>query len=107
MEKTQANFQPLTPIHFLERAATVYPDHLAVVHGDVRYDYAELYRRCRRLARALRGRGIGRGDTVSILAPNIPAILESHYGVPMAGAVQNTINTRLDADTVAFILEHA
>ena len=107
MEKTQANFQPLTPIHFLERAATVYPDHLAVVHGDVSYDYAELYRRCRRFASALRGRGIGRGDTVSILAPNIPAILESHYGVPMAGAVLNTINTRLDADTIAFILEHA
>jgi len=101
MEKAQANFQPLTPIHFLERAASVYPDHLAVVHGDVRYDYAELYRRCRRLASALRGRGIGRGDTVSILAPNIPAILESHYGVPMASATLNTINTRLDADTIA------
>lgn len=102
MEKTQANFQPLTPIHFLERAASVYPDHLAVVHGDVRYDYAELYRRCRRLASALRGRGIGRGDTVSILAPNIPAILESHYGVPMASATLNTINPSVqDAAVVA------
>jgi len=105
--KNPANYQPLTPIHFLQRAAAVYPEHTAVIDGDRRYSYAELYRRCRRLASALRGRGVGRGDTVSILAPNGVAILEAHYGVPMAGAVLNTINTRLDAETVAFILGHA
>ena len=106
MNKTEANFKPLTPLHFLDRAAAVYPNHVAVIHGERRYDYAELCRRSRMLASALRGRGVERGDTVSIIAPNIPAILEAHYGVPMAGAILNPINTRLDADTVAFILEH-
>ena len=106
MNKTEANFKPLTPLHFLDRAAAVYPNHIAVIHGERRYDYAELYRRSRKLASALRGRGVERGDTVSIIAPNTPAILEAHYGVPMAGAVLNPINTRLDPDTVAFILEH-
>ena len=105
--KNPANYKPLTPIHFLSRAASVFPRHTAVIDGDRRWCYAELYERCRRLASALQGRGIGRGDVVSIIAPNIPAILEAHYGVPMAGAVLNTINTRLDAGTVAFILEHA
>ena len=107
MNKTEANFQPLTPLHFLDRAAAVYPNHIAVIHGERRYDYAELCRRSRKLASALRGRGVERGDTVSIIAPNTPAILEAHCGVPMAGAILNPINTRLDPDTVAFILEHS
>ena len=107
MNKTEANFQPLTPLHFLDRAAAVYPNHIAVIHGERRYDYAELCRRSRKLASALRGRGVERGDTVSIIAPNTPSILEAHYGVPMAGAILNPINTRLDPDTVAFILEHS
>jgi fatty-acyl-CoA synthase len=100
------NHAPLTPLSFLVRAAEIYPDKVAVVHGATRYTYAELYRRCRRLADALRQRGVGRGDTVSVLAPNVPALLEAHYGVPMAGGVLNAINYRLDAASVRFILEH-
>jgi fatty-acyl-CoA synthase len=101
-----ANHQPLTPLLFLERAAQVFPDHLAVVHGATRRRYRELRDRCVRLAHALAQRGIGRGDTVAALLPNIPEMLECHYGVPMAGAVLNTINTRLDAATIAYILDH-
>ncbi|HKC42679.1 MAG TPA: acyl-CoA synthetase [Burkholderiales bacterium] len=101
-----ANFAPLTPISFLPRAAEIHPDRIAVVHGDRRLTYAECYARARRLASALARRGIGRGDTVSAMLPNVPAMLEAHFGVPMLGAVLNTINTRLDADTVAYILEH-
>jgi fatty-acyl-CoA synthase len=101
-----ANHQPLTPLLFLERAAQVFPDHLAVVHGPVRRRYRDLRDRCVRLADALARRGIGRGDTVAALLPNIPEMLECHYGVPMAGAVLNTINTRLDAATIAYILDH-
>jgi fatty-acyl-CoA synthase len=101
-----ANHQPLTPLLFLERAAQVFPDHLAVVHGATRRRYRELRDRCVRLAHALAQRGIGRGDTVAGLLPNIPEMLECHYGVPMAGAVLNTINTRLDAATIAYILDH-
>jgi fatty-acyl-CoA synthase len=101
-----ANHQPLTPLLFLERAAQVFPDHLAVVHGATRRRYRELRDRCVRLAHALARRGIGRGDTVAALLPNIPEMLECHYGVPMAGAVLNTINTRLDAATIAYILDH-
>ena len=107
LEKTPANFQPLTPLGFLERSATTYPEHAAVIHGDRQYSYAELYRRCRQLASALGKRGIGKNDTVSILAPNVPAMLEAHYGVPMIGAVLNTLNIRLDAKTIAFILDHS
>lgn len=101
-----ANHQPLTPLLFLERAAQVFPDHLAVVHGAVRRPYRELRDRCVKLAHALSRRCIGRGDTVAALLPNIPEMLECHYGVPMAGAVLNTINTRLDAATIAYILDH-
>jgi fatty-acyl-CoA synthase len=101
-----ANHQPLTPLLFLERAAQVFPDHLAVVHGATRRRYRELRDRCVALAHALAQRGIGRGDTVAALLPNIPEMLECHYGVPMAGAVLNTINTRLDAATIAYILDH-
>jgi len=106
LERNPANHQPLTPLLFLERAAQVFPGHLAVVHGSLRQDYRTLRDRCVRLAAALHRRGIGRGDTVAALLPNIPAMLECHYGVPMAGAVLNTINTRLDAPTIAYILEH-
>ena len=104
--KNPANYEPLTPISFLERSATVYPNHIAMIHGDWRYSYSEFYERSKRLASALAGRGIGVGDTVSIMAPNIPAVLESHFGVPMCGAVLNALNTRLDAKTIAFILDH-
>lgn len=106
LERCAANHQPLTPLLFLERAAQVFPDHVAVVHGALRRPYRELRDRCVRLASALARRGIGRGDTVAALLPNIPEMLECHYGVPMAGAVLNTINTRLDADTIAYILDH-
>ena len=101
-----ANFQPLTPLGFLQRAAHTYPGRVAIVHGDATTTYADFYARTRRLAGALAARGIGAGDTVAIMAPNTPAMLEAHYGVPMAGAVLNPINTRLDAETVAFILGH-
>ncbi len=103
----EANFQALTPLRFLERSAAVYPDKTAVIHADTRYSYAQFHDRCRRLASALRQRGIASGDTVSVMAPNVPAMLECHYGVPMAGAVLNALNYRLDAGTIAFILDHA
>jgi len=107
LDRNPANFQPLTPLTFLERAAAVFSDHTAIVHGPLRRSYAEFYARARRLASALAKRGIKRGDTVSVLLANTPAMLECHYGVPMAAAVLNTINTRLDAATVAFQLDHA
>ena len=105
--RRDANFRPLTPIDFLRWAATTHPTRLAIAHDDQRFDYATFGARCRRLADALRKRGIGRGDAVSVLAPNIPALLEAHYGIPMAGAVLNAINTRLDAAAMAFILTHS
>jgi fatty-acyl-CoA synthase len=101
-----ANYVPLSPISFLARAAAIYPRKTAVIHGETRYTYAQFHARCRRLASALRRRGIGRGDTVAIMAPNVPAMLEAHYGVPMAGAVLNALNFRLDARTIAACLEH-
>src|SRR5262244_279950 len=107
LDRNPANFQPLTPLTFLERAAAVFSDHTAIVHGPLRRSYAEFYARARRLASSLAKRGIKRGDTVSVLLANTPAMLECHYGVPMAAAVLNTINTRLDAATVAFQLDHA
>jgi fatty-acyl-CoA synthase len=106
LERSPANFAPLTPLAYLDRAAAVYPDKTAVVHGPRRYSYREFAERCRRLASALRARGVGQGDTVAVMAPNVPALLEAHYGVPMAGAVLNALNIRLDAPTIAFILEH-
>src|SRR5437763_13578332 len=96
LERNPANFQPLTPLSFLERAAAVFPDQTAIIHGPLRRSYAEFYARTRRLASALAQRGIKRGDTVAVLLPNTPAMLECHYGVPMTGAVLNTLNTRLD-----------
>ena len=107
LDANPANFVQLSPLSFIERAAAIYPDLPAVVHGEVRRNWAETYARTRQLASALAGRGIGKGDTVSIIAANIPEMFESHFGVPMAGAVLNTINTRLDAEAVAFILNHA
>ncbi|MCE8515233.1 acyl-CoA synthetase [Ruegeria pomeroyi] len=107
LDRTPANYQPLTPLSFLERAASVFPQHIAIVHGALRRNYAEFYARSRRLASALAQHGIGRGDTVSALLPNTPAMLECHYGVPMSGAVLHSINTRLDAAIIAFQLDHA
>jgi fatty-acyl-CoA synthase len=101
-----ANHAPLTPLDFLRWSAEVYPDRTAVVHGDARYTYRQFEDRCRRLASALMARAIGPGDTVAVMAPNVPALLEAHYGVPMTGAVLNALNTRLDARSVAFILGH-
>ena len=106
LAKSAANFTALTPLVFLRHAAAVYPDNLAVIDGAARFTYRELYSRCRRLADALRQRGIGPGDTVAVMAPNVPALLEAHYGVPMAGAVLNALNYRLDARSIAFILGH-
>ena len=107
LEQVSANYEVLSPLTFMERAASVYPNKLAVIHGDVRRTWAETYERCRRLASALVRQGIGVGDTVSIMCPNLPEHFEAHFGVPMAGAVLNSINTRLDAAAVAFILKHA
>ncbi len=106
LDRVGANYVPLTPLSFLARSASVYPRKPAVIHGDLRFSYADFYARCRRLGSALRRRGIGRGDTVAVMAPNVPAMLEAHYGVPMAGAVLNALNHRLDARSIAFILEH-
>ena len=106
LPQVAANHQPLTPLLFLERSAAIFPSQVAVVHGAIRRTYAELRARCVRLAHALAQRGLGRGDTVAALLPNTPAMLECHYGVPMAGCVLNSINTRLDAATIAYILDH-
>ncbi len=106
LEQNPANHVPLSPIVFLRRAAEVYPERLAIVHGEQRITYAEFHARCQRFASALEARGIGYGDCVAIMAPNVPALLEAHFAVPMVGAVLNPINTRLDAATIAFILEH-
>jgi fatty-acyl-CoA synthase len=107
LDRNPANHQPLTPLGFLERAAAVFPDHIAVIHGAGRWTYAVFYARARRLASALCRRNIGAGATVSVMLPNTPAMLECHYGVPMAGAVLNTLNIRLDAATIARLLDHA
>ena len=105
--KDAANYVPLSVLSFLPRAAAIYPDSEAIIHGLRRYTWREVFARCRRLASGLASLGIGRSDTVSILAPNIPEMVESHFGVPASGAVLNAINTRLDAETMAYILEHS
>jgi fatty-acyl-CoA synthase len=107
LDKNSANYQPLTPLSFLARTALAAPEHIAIIHGKMRVSYAEFYRRCRQLASALAARGIGPGDTVSVMLANTPAMLEAHFGVAMTGAVLHTINTRLDAAIVAFQLDHA
>ncbi|MCC5978451.1 MAG: acyl-CoA synthetase [Salinarimonas sp.] len=106
LDRNPANHQPLTPLTFLDRAASVFPDHTAIIHGPVKRDYREFYARTRRLASALAKAGIGRGDTVAAMLPNIPAMLEAHYAVPMTGGVLNTLNTRLDPAVLAFSLDH-
>ena len=106
LDRNAANYTPLSPLSFLRRAATVFPDHIAIVHGDQRTTYRDFYRRCRQLGSALERAGIGKGDTVAIMSPNAPAMLEAHYGVPMIGAVLNTLNVRLDAPMIAFTLDH-
>jgi fatty-acyl-CoA synthase len=107
LDRNPANFQPLTPLGFLERAAAVFPDRTAIIHGPLRRTYAEFYARARRLASALAKAGVRRGDTVAVLLANTPAMLECHYGVPMTQGVLNTLNTRLDAAIIAFSLDHA
>jgi fatty-acyl-CoA synthase len=107
LDRNAANYVPLTPLSFLPRTAGTFPEHAAVVHGDRRYTWAEVYQRCRRLASALGRLGIQRGDTVSVMATNTPPMYEAHFGVPMAGAVLNALNYRLDAAAIAFILQHA
>jgi fatty-acyl-CoA synthase len=107
LDRNPANYQPLTPLGFLERAAAVFPDYTAIIHGPLRRSYAEFYARSRRLASALSKRDIKRGDTVSVMLANTPAMLECHYGVPMTQGVLNTLNTRLDAAIIAFSLDHA
>src|SRR5256885_10824615 len=104
LARNSANFTALTPLGFLARAAATYPDKLAVIDGARRFTYREFYERCRRFADALRRRGIGPGDTVAVMAPNVPALLEAHYGVPMAGAVLNAPNYRLHPRSIGFIL---
>ncbi|MGE8296239.1 MAG: acyl-CoA synthetase [Pseudomonas sp.] len=104
--RAAVNHVALSPLSFIERTAAVYPHYPAVVHGSIRRNWAETYARCRRLASALAGRGIGKGDTVAVMLPNIPAMLEAHFGVPMIGAVLNTLNVRLDAEAIAFMLQH-
>ena len=107
LDRTPANFQPLTPLTLLDRAARTWPDHLAIIHGRIRRSYAEAAARARRLASVLTQAGIGPGDTVSTMLSNTPEMLEAHHGVPITGAMLNTINTRLDAAIIAFILDHA
>ncbi len=106
LEKGNANYTPLSPLSFLRRSAHVYPEKTAIIHGNRRETYREFYTRSRQLASALAARGVGVGDTVAVMAPNIPEMLECHFGIPVLGAILNAINTRLDAATVAFILEH-
>ncbi len=106
LDRNPANFAPLTPLNFLERAAEVFPDRPAIAHGKLRRNYREFYARSRRLASAFAKRGFGRGDTIAVMLANTPAMLECHYGVPMCGAVLNSLNTRLDAPAIAFMLDH-
>jgi fatty-acyl-CoA synthase len=106
LDKNAANYTPLSPLTFIERAAAVYPERIAQIHGERRYSWAETYRRCRRLASALQQRGIGKNDSVALMLPNIPAMFEAHFAIPMAGAVINALNIRLDADAIAFQLTH-
>jgi fatty-acyl-CoA synthase len=106
LPRTPANFAPISPLSFIERTAEVYPDRLAIVHGDLRQTWADTYARTRRLASALQRAGIGRNDTVAVMLPNTPPMVEAHFGVPMAGAVLNALNTRLDPEAIAFMLDH-
>src|SRR3954454_16866617 len=106
LDRSAANYVPLSPIGFLRRSASAYPNRVSVIHGERRYTWRQSLERCRRLASALAKYGIRRGDTVALMAPNIPEAFEAHFGVPMAGAVLNALNIRLDAETIDFILGH-
>ena len=106
LDRNEANYTALTPVSFLAKAASVYPDRIAVVHGAVRHTWRETYARSRRLASALAKHGVKRGETVAAMLPNIPAMVELHFGPAMFGAVLNTLNTRLDAEAIAFMLDH-
>ncbi len=106
LDKNLANHTPMTPLSFLERSAQVYPNHLAIVHGNLRQDWQTTYARCRRLASALVKHGIAKGDTVAVMLPNTPPMVEAHFGIPMSGAVLNALNTRLDPEAIAFMLTH-
>ena len=106
LPRTAANYAALSPLSFIERSAEVYPDRLAVVHGDLRRSWSELFTRCRQLASALDKHGIKKGDTVAVMLPNTPTMVEAHFGIPVTGAVLNALNTRLDAETIAFMLDH-
>ena len=107
LDRNAANYVPLTPLTFIERTAYIYPDRVALIHGERRFTWLQTYGRCRRLASALKARGVGYGDTVSVILNNTPEMYECHFGVPAIGAVLNTVNTRLDAESIAFILNHA
>ena len=106
LPRNAANFAPLSPLGFLQRSAEVYPDRLAIVHGSLRQTWGQTYARCRQFASSLQKLGIGKNDTVAVLLPNTPPMVEAHFGVPMAGAVLNALNTRLDPETIAFMLDH-
>ncbi|HSW84551.1 MAG TPA: AMP-binding protein, partial [Usitatibacter sp.] len=106
LDRNEANYTALTPVSFLAKAAYVYPEHVAVVHGSLRRTWSEVYERARRLASALSKHGVKRGDTVAAMLPNVPAMVELHFGPAMFGAVVNTLNTRLDAEAIAFMLDH-
>ena len=106
LDKTPANFVALTPLSFLARTAAIYPDHVSAVYEDRVFTWSQTYARCRRFASYLASRNIGRGDTVAAMLPNIPAMNELHFAVPMAGAVLNALNIRLDAPSIAFQLDH-
>jgi len=106
LDRNAANFAPLTPLVFLERAATVYPERLSIVHGAWSSNWRQTYARCRRLASALAQHGVGKNDTVAVMAHNVPALVEAHFGVPMCGGILNALNTRLDAEMIAFMLRH-
>ena len=107
LEKNNANYVPLTPLTFIERTKDVFPDYESIIYGDRSYTWIETYKRCTKFASALEKHGIGLGDTVSIIAANTPEIFEAHYSIPMTGGVINTINTRLEAETIAYILDHS
>src|SRR3981081_3825915 len=106
LDKTPANYVPLSPLSFLARSAAVYPDHVSAVYDGRSFTWSQTYARCRRFASYLAGRNIGTGDTVAAMLPNVPAMNEVHFGVPMAGAVLNALNIRLDAASIAFQLDH-
>lgn len=102
----EANYAALSPLSFIERADEVYPQRLAVVHGGLRRSWAEVFTRCRQLASALQQHGVGKGDTVAVMLPNTPPMVEAHFGIPVTGTVLNALNTRLDAETIALMLDH-